>query len=121
MIQIGSTFNIIDNTGVKTILCIDILKSKINKIKIEDIIIGVVKNWKKNKLFKKSMIIKALVLRWKKSNLFKTGLSYKFNDNAAILIDNNKNPLGTRILGPIPKLFKDKNYIKIISLVSDFI
>nr|QEM01801.1 50S ribosomal protein L14 [Nephromyces sp. ex Molgula occidentalis] len=121
MIQKGSTFNIIDNTGVKTILCIDILNSKINKIKIEDIIIGVIKNWKKNKLFKKSMIIKALVIRCKRSNIYKTGISYKFKDNAAILIDNNKNPIGTRIFGPIPKIFKEKNYIKIISLVSDFI
>nr|QEM01570.1 50S ribosomal protein L14 [Nephromyces sp. ex Molgula occidentalis] len=121
MIQIGSTFNVVDNTGVKTILCINILNSKSKKIKIENIIIGVVKSCKKSKFFKKSMIVKALVVRSKQSLNLKTGFSYKFDDNAVILIDNNKNPLGTRVFGPIPKIFKEKNYIKIISLASEFI
>nr|QEM01831.1 50S ribosomal protein L14 [Nephromyces sp. ex Molgula occidentalis] len=121
MVQIGTIFNIIDNTGVKKILCIGILNSKSKVIKIGDIIIGVVKQANKSKYFKKSAIIKALIIRLKIPLNLKTGFSYKFNDNSAILIDKHKNPIGTRIFGPIPKYFKDKNYLKLITLTNEFI
>nr|QEM01861.1 50S ribosomal protein L14 [Nephromyces sp. ex Molgula occidentalis] len=121
MVQVGTTFNIIDNTGVKKILCIGIINSKSKIIKIGDIIIGVVKQSHKSKFFKKSNIVKALVIRLKIPLNLETGVSYKFEDNSAILIDKYKNPIGTRIFGPVPKYFKDKNYLKIISLTNEFI
>nr|QEM01629.1 50S ribosomal protein L14 [Nephromyces sp. ex Molgula occidentalis] len=121
MIQLGSIFNVIDNTGVKKILCINILNSKSTKIKLEDIIIGVIKDTKNNKNFKKSMIVRGLVVRIKLYYNIKTGKSYLFKNNAVILIDNNCNPLGNRILGVIPKIFKEKYYMKISSISSEFI
>nr|QEM01659.1 50S ribosomal protein L14 [Nephromyces sp. ex Molgula occidentalis] len=121
MVHIGTTFNIIDNTGVKKILWIGISNSKSKIIKIGDIIVGIVKQSTKSKHFKKSMIIKALVIRIKKPFNLKTGFSYKFKDNAAILVDKYNNPIGTRIFGVVPKYFKENSYFKIITLTNNFI
>nr|QEM01600.1 50S ribosomal protein L14 [Nephromyces sp. ex Molgula occidentalis] len=121
MAQIKTIFNIIDNTGVKKILCIGILNSKNKIIKIGDIIIGVIKQTNKNKNFKKATIIKALVIKLKKSLNLKTGFSYKFNENSAIIVDKYNNPIGTRIFGPVPLYFKENSYLKIISITNEFI
>nr|QEM01688.1 50S ribosomal protein L14 [Nephromyces sp. ex Molgula occidentalis] len=121
MIQIGSSFNILDNTGVKKILCIGILNSKNINIKLGDLIIGVVKISNKNSLIKKSFIVKAIVINLKKSYFSKNGLIIKFNSNWAILIDNNYNPLGTKVYGILPKYLVIKNYLKLKSLYSELI
>nr|QEM01890.1 50S ribosomal protein L14 [Nephromyces sp. ex Molgula occidentalis] len=121
MNKIGSYFNVADNTGVKQILCVGLLKSKKKSIKIGDFLVGIVKNTKNTKHFKKSTIVKAIVIRLKVPLKLKTGWSIKFTDNAVVLVDNNLNPLGTRVFGYVPKILKKKNYFKLISIVKDFI
>nr|QEM01771.1 50S ribosomal protein L14 [Nephromyces sp. ex Molgula occidentalis] len=114
-------FTVIDNTGVKKILWIGVNKSKSKVINFGDIIIGVVKQVTTTSKFKKSQIVKAIVVNLKKSLILNTGISLKFNTNSVILVDNNLNPLGTRILGFIPKLFKIKQLFKITSISCKFI
>nr|QEM01718.1 50S ribosomal protein L14 [Nephromyces sp. ex Molgula occidentalis] len=120
MSQIGSTFVVADNTGVKTIIWIGLIFSKAHQIKLGNWIIGVITQ-SVNKTLKKSNIVKAIVIRLKKTTKFETGLNITFADNAVVLVDHNLNPLGSRILGPLPWILKKNNYLKLISISSEFI
>nr|QEM01740.1 50S ribosomal protein L14 [Nephromyces sp. ex Molgula occidentalis] len=121
MVKIGSTFNVVDNTGVKKLFWIGSLNSKSNLLKIGDTIIGVVQQVTTTSKFKKAQIVYAIIINLKTPLILKTGFSISFITNSVILIDKNSNPLGTRIFSLIPKLFKLKQFFKITSISCKFI
>ncbi len=121
MIQSQSFLNVADNTGAKELMCIRILGN--NKIfgEVGDIIVGVVKNAIPNMPIKKSDIVKAVIVRTRKIIRRKDGTCLYFSDNAAVIINSENNPKGTRIFGPIAKEVRDKNFAKIASLASEIV
>ena len=121
MIQSQSYLKIIDNTGVKEIMCIKVLGNNKFYGKVGDIIIGVVKEVLPNMPIKKSSIIRAVIVRTKKIIKRKNGTSICFDDNAAVIINAENNPRGTRILGPIALEIKEKNFSKLVSLANEII
>jgi large subunit ribosomal protein L14 len=121
MIQPQTYLNIIDNTGIKKIMCIRILGNNKKYAMIGDIIIGVAKMVISNNIIKKSSIVKALIVRTKKNIKRKDGTSITFSDNAAIIINNDNSLKGTRIFGPIAEEIRNKKYLKIISIAKEII
>ncbi len=121
MLQTQTLLNIADNTGVKKIMCIRVLGHNKKYATIGDTIIGVVKSNLSNSIIKKSSIVKAVIVRLKKNIQRKDGTYISFEDNAAIIINNDNNIKGTRIFGPIAKEIRDKKFIKIISLANEII
>ena len=114
MTQINTYFNIVDNSGVKKILCIQNLTKKTKKIEIGDLIVGVIKKINNTSKLIYSNIVYGIVIRLKKNiNLYKK-YNISFNDNSAVLVDKNLNPIGSRIFGTIPKFLKKKKLFKII-------
>nr|QES95295.1 ribosomal protein L14 [Nitzschia sp. (in: diatoms)] len=120
MIYPQTILNIADNTGVKKIMCIRVLGNSKKYAKIGDIIVGVVKE-STNKLIKKSEIVHAVIVRTKKIINRYDGTYIRFDDNAAVILNSDKNPKGSRILGPIAYEIRKKNFSKIISLASDIL
>jgi len=121
MIQTQSYLNVADNTGAKEIMCIKILGGNRLYGKVGDIIIAVVKKALPNMAVKKSAIVRAVIVRTKKAIKRKDGTIIRFNDNAAVLINEDNNPRGTRIFGPIAKELKEKNFSKLASLAVEII
>ncbi|MCP4049557.1 MAG: 50S ribosomal protein L14 [bacterium] len=122
MIQAETKLKIADNSGAKEILCIKVLGgSKKRYARAGDIIVAVVKKAISQGQFKKSDIVKAVVARTVSKIKRSDGTTVRFDDNAAVIIDKDGNPKGTRIFGPIPRELRDKNFMKIISLASDVI
>lgn len=121
MTQINTYFNIADNSGVKKILCIQNLTKKTNKIHLGDLIVGVVKKINSTSKLIYSTIVYGVVIRLKKNIKYNNKYNISFNDNAAVLVDKNLNPIGSRIFGSIPKSLKKKNCLKLYSLTVDLI
>jgi len=122
MIQNQTYLNIADNSGARKIMCIRVLGSSNPKYgKLGDIIVGVVKDALPNMPVKRSDIVKAVIVRTKKTKRRIDGMHIRFDDNAAVLINQDNNPKGTRIFGPIARELRDKNFSKIISLASEVV
>lgn len=122
MIQNQSYLNIADNSGARKIMCIRILgSSNPNYANIGDIIIGVVKDASPNMAVKRSDIVRAVIVRTKKTLRRIDGMSIRFDDNAAVIINQDNNPRGTRVFGPIARELRDKNFSKIISLAPEVV
>lgn len=121
MIQPQTYLTVVDNTGAKKIMCIRVLGGRRKYAKLGDIIIGVVKEATPNMSTKRSDIVKAVVIRTKKAVSRKDGTSIRFDDNAAVIINMDKNPKGTRIFGPIAREIRDKDFTKIVSLAPEVI
>ena len=122
MIQNQSYLNIADNSGAKTIMCIRVLGSSNPKYAyIGDIIIGIVKDASPNMPIKRSDIVRAVIVRTKKHTRRVDGITIRFDDNAAVIINQDNNPRGTRIFGPIARELREKNFSKIISLSPEVI
>jgi len=121
MIQIQTRLIVADNTGAKILMCIGILGKNKKTAKVGDIIIGVVKSSIPNMSIKKSNIVKAVVIRTKKIIKRMDGTSIRFNENSVVLINNDKNPIGTRIFGPVAREIRFKNFSKIISLSNEIV
>nr|YP_010851665.1 ribosomal protein L14 [Echinothamnion hystrix]WGH14614.1 ribosomal protein L14 [Echinothamnion hystrix] len=122
MIQTQTYLNIADNSGARKIMCIRILGTNNPKYgKIGDIIIGVVKDASPNMPIKRSEIVRAVIVRTKKTLRRSDGMSVRFDENAAVIINKDKNPKGTRVFGPIAKELRDKNFTKIISLAPEVV
>ena len=120
MIQDGTKLKVVDNTGAKLIACFKVLgSSKRRYARIGDIIVASVKEATPGGLVKKKEIIKAVIVRQVKSTRRKDGSYIKFDDNAAVIIDKDKNPRGTRIFGPVARELRDKGYMKIVSLAPE--
>lgn len=121
MIQTQTLLNVADNTGAKKIMCIRILKTQKRAAKVGDIIIGVVKESIPNMPIKRSSVVRAVIVRTKTRIHRSDGMSLKFDENAAVIINAENNPRGTRVFGPIAKEIREKNFTKIISLANDLI
>nr|QVY58005.1 50S ribosomal protein L14 [Betaphycus gelatinus] len=122
MIQNQSYLNIADNSGARKIMCIRVLgTSNPYYASIGDIIIGVVKDASPNMLVKKSDIVRAVIVRTKKTIRRADGMHIRFDDNAAVIINQENNPRGTRVFGPIARELRDKNFPKIISLAPEVV
>lgn len=122
MIQTQTYLNIADNSGARKIMCIRILGTNNPKYAtIGDIIIGVVKDAVPNMPIKRSEVVKAVIVRTKKTLRRSDGMVIRFDDNAAVIINKDKNPKGTRVFGPIAKELRDKNFTKIISLAPEVV
>ena len=122
MIQQQSRLKVADNTGAKEIMCIRVLGGSKRKFgNIGDVIIASVKSAIPGGSVKKGDVVKAVIVRSVKGIRRNDGSYIKFDENAAVIIDNQKQPKGTRIFGPIARELRDKEYMKIISLAPEVI
>ena len=117
MIQQESFLKVADNTGAKEIKCIRVLGgSKRKYASIGDVIVASVRKAAPGGSVKKGDVVKAVVVRTAKSVRRADGTYVRFDENAAVLIKDDKNPRGTRIFGPVARELRDKDYMKILSL-----
>ncbi|MDD3419365.1 MAG: 50S ribosomal protein L14 [Candidatus Gastranaerophilales bacterium] len=122
MIQQETRLNVADNTGAKELLCIRVLGSSGRKYAgIGDVIVCAVKDAAPNMPVKKSDVVKAVVVRTKKSLKRLDGSTIRFDENAAVIINKDGNPIGTRVFGPVARELRDKGYMKIVSLAPEVI
>jgi len=120
VIQTTSRLKVADNTGARTIECIRILgRSQKTTAGIGDVIVAAVKQAIPNAGVKKGDVVKAVIVRTTKELGRPDGSYIRFDENAAVLINNQGNPRGTRIFGPVARELRDKNYMKIISLAPE--
>lgn len=120
MIQQESRLKVADNSGAKEILCIKVLGgSRRRYAGVGDIIVASVKEASPTGATKKKSVVKAVVVRTKNKIKRPDGSTIAFDDNAAVLIDDNKMPKATRIFGPVPRELRDKGYAKIVSLAPE--
>ncbi|MCL2061698.1 MAG: 50S ribosomal protein L14 [Firmicutes bacterium] len=120
MIQPQSYLKVADNSGAKEIMCIRVLGGSFRRTgNIGDIIIASVKSAQPGGAVKKGDVVKAVIVRTHKGISRPDGSHIKFDDNAAVIIDQNKQPKGTRIFGPIARELREKDYMKIISLAPE--
>ena len=122
MIQQETRLKVADNTGAKEVLCIKVLGgSKKRYAKLGDKIIITVKKTIPNSNIKKGTIHTAVVVRTKKELRRKDGSYIRFDENAAVIIDNQLEPVGTRVFGPVARELREKNFMKILSLAPEVI
>jgi len=120
MIQQESRLNVCDNSGAKEILCIRVLGGTRRRYaRVGDIIVATVKQANPAGQVKKKSVVKAVVVRTTKEIRRKDGSTIKFDDNAAVIINDEKQPRATRIFGPVPRELRDLGYAKIISLAPE--
>ena len=120
MIQPQSYLNVADNTGARKLMCIRVVnKNKLQLARIGMIVIAVVKEVLPNMSIKKSDIVRAVIVRTSKEIRRQNGMSIRFDDNAAVLINKDGLPIGTRIFGPVARELRDKNFTKIVSLAPE--
>ncbi|MEK7600003.1 MAG: 50S ribosomal protein L14 [Patescibacteria group bacterium] len=120
MIQQESRLLVCDNSGAKEILCIRVLGGTRHRYAgVGDIIVATVKQAAPNGTVKKKSVIRAVVVRTRNTIRRKDGSTIKFDDNAAVVIGDDKLPKGTRIFGPVPRELRDQGYAKIVSLAPE--
>jgi len=120
MIQQESRLVVCDNSGAKEILCIRVLGgTKRRYAKVGDIITATVKQASPTGTVKRKTVVRAVVVRTQKEITRPDGSTIKFDDNAAVIIGDDKNPKATRIFGPVPRELRDMGYSKIISLAPE--
>ena len=119
MIYPQTMLTVADNTGAKKVMCIRVLGGNKKYAKIGDTIIAVVKEAIPNMPIKRSDIIRAIVVRTKKTIRRQDGMYIRFDDNAAVIVNVDNNPRGTRVFGPIAREIRDKNFSKIVSLAPE--
>jgi large subunit ribosomal protein L14 len=119
MIQPQTCLQVADNSGAKKIMCIRILGGNRKYASLGDVIIGVVKEASPNMPVKRSDVVRAVVVRTRKTVRRKEGISIRFDENAAVIINKENNPRGTRVFGPVARELRDKNFTKIISLAPE--
>ena len=122
MIQQESYLKVADNTGAKEIKCIRVLGGSKRKYgNIGDVIVASVRKSTPGGQVKKGEVVKAVIVRSAKGVRRNDGTYVRFDDNAAVLIKDDKNPRGTRIFGPIARELRDKDYMKILSLAPEVV
>ena len=120
MIQTESRLRVADNTGAREILCIRVKGgSRRRYAYVGDVIVATVKSATPGGSVKKGEVVRAVVVRTKKELGRKDGTYIAFDENAAVLIDNQGNPRGTRIFGPVARELREKNFMKIVSLAPE--
>ena len=120
MVQPFTRLRVADNTGAKEIMCIKVRGGSFRKSgNIGDIIVASVKSAIPGGVVKKGDVIKAVIVRSHKGVQRPDGSHIKFDDNAAVIIDNNNEPKGTRIFGPVARELREKGFMKIVSLAPE--
>jgi large subunit ribosomal protein L14 len=119
MIYPQTILTVADNTGAKKVMCIRVLGGNKKYAEIGDTIIAVVKEAIPNMAIKRSSIVRAIVVRTKKTVRRKDGMYIRFYDNAAVIVNPDNNPRGTRVFGPVAREIRDKNFSKIVSLAPE--
>ncbi len=120
MIQPQTRLKVADNTGAKEIMCIRVMGGSVRKYgNIGDVIVASVKTATPGGVVKKGDVVKAVIVRSVRGTRRPDGTYIRFDDNAAVIIDNQQQPRGTRIFGPVAREFREKNYMKIISLAPE--
>ena len=122
MIQPQSYLNVADNSGAKRLMCIRVLSANKNQFaNIGDVIIAVVKEALPNQPLKKSDIVRAVIIRTCKGIRRSNGMVIRFDDNAAVILNKDNNPRGSRVFGPVARELRDRNFTKIISLAPEVV
>lgn len=120
MIQLESRLKVADNSGAREILVIRVLGgSKVKSGNIGDVVVGTVKKAIPNSNTPKGKVVKAVIVRTVQGVARPDGSHIKFDDNACVLIKDDNSPVGTRVLGPVARELRDKNYMKIVSLAPE--
>ncbi len=120
MIQQQSRLRVADNSGAKELMCIRVLGGSVKKYaNIGDIIVASVKSATPGGVVKKGDVVKAVVVRTKRGVRRSDGSYIKFDDNAAVIINDAKQPRGTRIFGPVARELREKDFMRIISLAPE--
>ncbi len=122
MIMPQTKLKVADNTGAKVLMCIRVLGGSFRKSgNIGDVIVGTVKTAIPGGSVKKGDVVKAVIVRTTKGVRRSDGSSIRFDDNACVIIDKDKQPKGTRVFGPIARELRDRDFMKIISLANEVI
>ena len=120
MIQMQSYMKVADNTGAKELMCIRVLGGTRRRYaNIGDVVVESVKKATPGGVVKKGDVVKAVIVRSKKGLRREDGTYIRFDENAAVIIRDDKNPKGTRIFGPVARELRDKDYMKILSLAPE--
>ena len=120
MIQQQTILNVADNTGAKRIMCIQVMGGSYRKFgNIDDVIVASVKDASPGGVVKKGDVVKAVIVRSKKGIRRQDGSYIRFDENAAVVIKDDKTPRGTRIFGPVARELREKDFMKIVSLAPE--
>ena len=122
MIQMQTKLNVADNTGAKEVMCIKVLGGTHRRTAgLGDIIVCSVKSVIPGSDVKKKSVVKGVIVRCKKPTRRSDGSYVRFDNNAVVIIDNDKNPRGTRIFGAVARELRDRNFMKIVSLANEVV
>lgn len=122
MVQQETRLKVADNTGARELLVIRVMGgSKVKSANIGDVVVGTVKKAIPNSNMKKGKVVKAVIVRSVQGIRRKDGSYIKFDDNACVIIKDDKSPVGTRVLGPVARELREKDYMKIVSLAKEVI
>ena len=120
MLQQESRLKVADNSGARELLVIRVLGgSKVKTANIGDVVVGTVKDAIPNSNMPKGKVVKAVIVRSKRGVRREDGSYIKFDDNACVIIRDDKSPVGTRIFGPVARELRDRDYMKIVSLAKE--
>ena len=120
MIQQESRLKVADNCGARELLVIRVLGgSKVKTGSVGDIVVGTVKKATPNGNIPKGKVVKAVIVRTKNAVRREDGSYIRFDDNACVIIKDDKSPIGTRVLGPVARELRDEGFMKIVSLAKD--
>ena len=119
MIQQESRLKVADNSGAKELLVIRVLGGNKKFGGLGDIVVGTVKKATPNGTVKKGKVVKAVIVRSRQGLRREDGSYIKFDDNACVIIKDDKSPVGTRIFGPVARELRDKDFMKIVSLAKE--
>lgn len=119
MIQQESRMKVADNTGAKELLVIRVLGGNKKFGSIGDVVVGTVKKATPNGTIKKGKVVKAVIVRTKSAVRREDGSYIRFDDNACVIIKDDKSPQGTRVLGPVARELRELGYMKIVSLAKE--
>ncbi|MCR4763478.1 MAG: 50S ribosomal protein L14 [Lachnospiraceae bacterium] len=120
MVQQETRLKVADNTGAKELLCIRVMGGSTRRYaRIGDVIVASVKDAQPGGTVKKGDVVRAVVVRTKKETKRKDGSYIRFDENAAVIINDDKTPRGTRIFGPVARELREKQYMKILSLAPE--
>ncbi len=122
MIQLRTVLNVADNSGARRIMCVQVRGGSFHKVgTVGDVIVASVKEATPGGNVKKGDVVKAVIVRTKKEIRRRDGSYVRFDDNAAVLIDGNGDPRGTRIFGPVARELREKRYMRILSLAPEVV
>ncbi|MDD4364918.1 MAG: 50S ribosomal protein L14 [Synergistales bacterium] len=122
MIQLRTVVNVADNSGAKKLMCIQVQGGSFRRYgSVGDVIVASVKEAIPNSNIEKGKVVKAVIVRTKKEVRRRDGSYVRFDDNAAVIIDNNGDPKGTRIFGPVARELREKKYMRIVSLAPEVV